>query len=187
MRGRLIVVEGLDGTGKSTCSKALAARLGAEWTTTPGAEVRAIREQVDDSLGTSRLARQLAYASFVAAESTRIAAKLASGRDVVVDRYWATTVAYAGLDPDYVDLTAVESRLVPADVTWFLTLDEAERQRRLRARGMSAADEETLDTARRRRLTELYREALKRPVCGRVVEVDVTGLREGELWEGWAA
>jgi dTMP kinase len=186
MPGRLIVVEGLDGTGKSTFSRELARRLGAWWTTTPGPLLRESRAAVESGLGPDPLARQLFYAATVAAESARVAPRLRAGETVVMDRYWATTVAYARLHPAYMELPDIERRLVPAHTTWFLSLDERERRRRLEARGTSAGDRDTFDVSVRAALNDSYREALTRPVCGRVHHVDVSRLGQGQLWDGWA-
>ncbi|MFZ5476824.1 MAG: dTMP kinase [Myxococcota bacterium] len=175
MPGRLIVVEGLDGTGKTTLSVALARALGAEWTTTPGQALRAVRADVERHLGACAVARQAFYAATVLAESARVGAWLDAGRDVVVDRYWCSTLAYAAARGQSADLAALEAHVRPADVTLFLTLDERERAARLRARGLTDLDAETLSPLRSQALLALFRTALARPCAGRVVELDVTG------------
>jgi dTMP kinase len=175
-RGRLIAVEGLDGTGKTTLSRQLATTLQAEWSTTPGIDIRhgGLRELADMAF-TDPQARQLFYAAAVVQESARIAELLQQGRTVVVDRWWLTTWAYGQLRGDGLDLWAVEALVLPADVTLWVELPESERRRRLLARGMTAADRQTLQTGTAARLKRLYRQGLGRPIAGQVVRLDVAG------------
>lgn len=181
MRGRLIVVEGLDGTGKSTLSRGLAAALGAEWRTTPSAPLRAARAPFDAAYAALPAASQLFYAATVVEAAAELGALLAAGRDVVLDRYWCTTLAYATAAGSPLHLDEVERLLPAADVTLYLHLDDAERARRLAGRGASAMDLATFQTDHRRALERAYAAALRRPVAGRVHRVDVTGLDEAGL------
>ena len=100
-RGRFIVFEGGEACGKSTQARRLAERLGALFTFEPGAtEVgRSVREIV---LGPDT--RQLdtrAEALLIAADKAQhvqavLEPALASGRDVVCDRYVDSALAYQG-------------------------------------------------------------------------------------------
>lgn len=175
MCGRLIVVEGLDGAGKTTLSKSLAAALGAEWTTTPGKALRLLREDIELALD-GPIAHQLFYAASVVSEANAVAPALARGQDVVVDRYWASTVAYAALRGDGADLRSVERSVRAADVTIFLTLREEVRRSRLLQRGASPGDVATFDTERRERLKRAFVQALRSPLAGWVVGIDVSEL-----------
>lgn len=172
-RGRLIAVEGLDGTGKTTLSRGLAARLDALWTTTPPADARPLRAVVD---AWPEPARRLFYASSVVAVGLQVQTHLAAGRDVVVDRYWLSTRAYAA---EALELACLEAQVPPADVTILLSLGDVERERRLRARGaLSAADARSLvDGAG---ILAAYRRLAGSGVSGRFVEVDVEGLAPAE-------
>jgi hypothetical protein len=78
-----------------------------------------------------------------------------AGHDVVFDRYWCTTRAYARAAGSPLDLEEVEALLPPADLTILVDLPESERRERLEARGASA---------------------LTRPVAGRGCVLDVSGL-----------
>lgn len=119
-----ICIEGPDGSGKSSQSKALAEWLGAEWRCFPdrrtpiGKLIDAHLKQQwsavhtnggspllgDDSLKTDALmfqGLQLANRAEVAMDILRT---LRSGKHVVCDRYWGSGYAYGkadGLDPDY--------------------------------------------------------------------------------------
>lgn len=176
-RGRLIAVEGLDGSGKTTLSHKLASGLGAAWTTTPGPEVRdgGLRELADQCF-TAPQARHLFYAAAVVQESARVDALLASGVDVVADRWWLTTWAYGQWSGTGLQLAEVERLVLPADATVWVDLPEAERSRRLLARGMTDADRATLRPGQGARLRALFHQGLRRPVAGRCLELQVMGL-----------
>ena len=101
MTGRFIAVEGADGTGKSTQARLLAERLGAVFTREPGGTPlgERIRALVLDPSGDSPVDR--AEALLMAAARAQHVAEvvgpaLAAGRDVVSDRYVASSVAYQG-------------------------------------------------------------------------------------------
>lgn len=180
MRGRLIVVEGLDGTGKTTLSKGLADALGAVWLTTPSAALRPHRAPFDALYAAHPGASQLFYAASVVAAGAEAEALRAEGRDVVIDRYWATTRAYGLVRGSPYDLAEVEARLPAADVTLLVDLHEGERRARLATRGASDLDRETLDPHTARALRHALRAELRGRVAGRAEVVDVTGLGPAE-------
>lgn len=101
MIGRFIAVEGADGTGKSTQARLLADRLGALFTREPGGTPlgEQIRDLVLDPAGEAPVDR--AEALLMAAARAQhvdlvVAPALAAGRDVVSDRYVASSIAYQG-------------------------------------------------------------------------------------------
>ena len=136
MTGRFIAVEGADGTGKSTQARLLAERLGAVFTREPGGTPlgERIRALVLDPSGDQPVDRAEALL-MAAARAQHVAAvvepALAAGRDVVSDRYVASSVAYQGygrglgaeavlavnrfatdgLQPDLVVLITIEARV----------------------------------------------------------------------------
>ena len=101
MRGRLIAVEGIDASGKSTQSRLLAESLGAEPTfqfgaTVVGAMLRGLLldsadEQLDD-----RTEALLIIADKAQHVAEIVGPALRDGRDVVTDRFTASTLAYQG-------------------------------------------------------------------------------------------
>ena len=100
--GRFIAVEGADGTGKSTQARLLADRLGALFTREPGGTElgERIRDLVLDPAGQAPVDR--AEALLMAAARAQhvdlvVAPALADGRDVVSDRYVASSIAYQGV------------------------------------------------------------------------------------------
>jgi dTMP kinase len=99
--GRLIALEGIDGSGKSTQARLLAESLGALLTHEPGATElgRALRRLLLDPAGPEPLAR--AEALLMAADRAQhveevVRPALAGGRWVVSDRYSGSTLAYQG-------------------------------------------------------------------------------------------
>ena len=100
--GRFIAVEGADGTGKSTQARLLADRLGALFTREPGGTElgERIRDLVLDPAGQAPVDR--AEALLMAAARAQhvdqvVVPALAAGRDVVSDRYVASSIAYQGM------------------------------------------------------------------------------------------
>lgn len=176
---RLIVVEGLDGTGKSTLAGALARHLGAELLRTPPAELATVRSSIDAALDQSPVARQLFYAATVVLASDRARSLLAEGRSVVVDRYWFSTLAYASVRADAVDLAFMDGGLRRPDVTVYLHVDEATRWERVLTRGATPADRRSLTTGSL--LASKYDALLATPFAGRVLRVDTTSASAGEV------
>lgn len=100
--GRLIVFEGGEGTGKSTQAQLLAERIGAVTTREPGGTGLGghLRGLLLGAAGDAPIADRT-EALLMAADRAQHAAEilrpaLAAGRDVVCDRYIASTVAYQG-------------------------------------------------------------------------------------------
>ncbi len=169
MRGRLIVFEGLDGVGKTTLSERFALRLGAVWRSTPGAAFGDCREQLDRAFAADPIGAQLLYAASVSRASVEARGLLEAGHDVVMDRYWLSTLAYAPLRGAFVDLGAVEAGLLPADVTVFVDLDEELRRSRLVSRGVTLADRQTFQPGVAAGLRERFHRGFARPVAGQVL------------------
>ena len=102
-RGLFIVIEGIDGTGKSTQAK----RLG-EWFASQGREVVLSREptagpwgtKVRESAATGRLSPEDELQYFLNDRRQHvdelIAPSLAAGKVVILDRYYFSTMAYQG-------------------------------------------------------------------------------------------
>ena len=141
-RGRFVVFEGIDASGKSTQARRVAEDRGAHFTFEPGdtplgADLR--RWLLDASAPMSPITESLlmlADRSHHAA--TVIEPALAAGRSVVSDRYWASSIAYQGYGGG-VDLALLRAATDLAigdcqpDVTVLLDLPvEVADERRLR-------------------------------------------------------
>jgi len=153
--GRLIVFEGIDGTGKSTQLHLLQRYLEA-----CGNRVVATREPTDGEYGQAirslyhsrnTLSREEELALFMNDRrehvTTVIAPALALGRIVLCDRYFLSTAAYqgaAGLDPELI--IAQNGFAPPPDLALVFELDPREAVRRITEhRGELPNDFEQLD------------------------------------------
>jgi dTMP kinase len=175
MTGCILALEGLDGVGKTTAARRVADACGGVLLSTPDASLGCVRSALDALYRSSPDAAHLFYASSVAYASEVARRERAQGKVVIIDRYWLSTWAYAPMRPTGLDLSEVEAGLCAADWTVLLTLDEAERSRRLRARGMSAADRRTLDAGTAAALEQRYLDGLRRPVAGNGIVLDIAG------------
>ena len=131
-RGRLIALEGIDGCGKSTQARAVAAALGAVLTHEPGATPlgaqlrRLLLDPDPDSPPPAPRAETLLMAADRAEHVAQvIEPALASGVWVVTDRYSGSTIAYQGygrgLGPDgLAEVVAWATAGVEADLSVFV-------------------------------------------------------------------
>jgi dTMP kinase len=119
-KGVFIVLEGIDGTGKSTLSKKLKA-----WLEEKGREVVLTAEPTGDWLGVAvRRANNedldprtesLLFTADRCQHTLRIEEMLKQGKVVICDRYYGSTVAYQG--------AALEKDMGDNAVSWLLNLN----------------------------------------------------------------
>lgn len=157
-RGLFIVIEGIDGTGKSTQAK----RLG-EWFESRGREVVLGREPTDgpwgrklrESAATGRLAPEEELEYFLKDRRQHvdevIAPSLAAGKVVILDRYYFSTMAYQGargFDP--VEIRKRNEAFAPVpDVLLILDLDVDRALERIGVRGDTANEFEKRENLER--------------------------------------
>lgn len=153
-----IVAVGLDGSGKSTLTKELAARLGAVLVTNPPLSLRHERAAADQG---SPSKRRDWYRMANATAMEEATDHVFRARSAVMDRSYASTFAYAAEEAGRVaraqDVPAQVSR---PDVLVLLELREEVRAERLRGRGDTRTDEENRlnsDHAFRARVLDGYR------------------------------
>lgn len=169
--GRLITIEGIDGTGKTTLAQGLKAALHAR-----GVDVRLLREPggVDASERIRRLVKDPALrigarceALLYAAARAQlieesIAPSLAAGRWVLLDRFVDSSLAYQGggrnLGIEQIrTLNAFATAGLRADRTLLLVLDGERARARSRARADTADRLELEDDAFFARIDRVYR------------------------------
>ena len=157
-RGRFLVLEGIDGCGKTTQIEALKAWLPASGLMPEGAQLLVTREPGGTALGQALRQLLLHPPGEAAPESTaelllyaadraqhvqqRIAPALAAGHWVLSDRFVGSTAAYQGygrgLSLNLIDqLAAIATAGVQPDLTALLEIPLAES---LRRRGHRPAD-----------------------------------------------
>ena len=157
-QGIFIVIEGIDGTGKSTQSKRL-----AEWFRSRGREVILSREPTDgpwgkklrESATTGRLSAEEELECFLndRREHVEMSIKpaLAEGKVVILDRYYFSTMAYQGargFDPDEIRLRN-EAFAPQPDLLLILDLSVESAHGRIGARGDTVNEFEQRDTLSR--------------------------------------
>lgn len=163
-----IVVEGLDGSGKTFLSKELAKCLNAEYMTTPSPCIREIRDSIISDFGTCPEAIELFYLSTVFAASNQIKTKIQNGQSVILDRYFLTTESYAQMRGSSIDISCYQKDLLIPDYTIFLDTPCHIRQQRLNARGSGSSiqDYATLETTIDDKLRQLYLSKRNQPIAG---------------------
>ena len=167
MEGKFIVIEGLDGSGKTTQLRALAANLKAMG--------RAVAETAEPTASATGGLIRDALSGFTPRTGTEIAAlfmadrvahnvnpvnginaMLEQGRDVICDRYYYSSLAYQGVvsDPDWVFHINVDCpEIRKPDLCVFLDLDDEACLRRMEASRATREiyeNEDTLLAARAR-------------------------------------
>ncbi len=147
MKNRLIVVEGLDGTGKTTLISSLCKELDATLISTPPEmfDSRLFEGELREFFDSAEQSRRREYyrsANFLASELALIALDKSH---VIMDRYWPSTAAFSAMDelnPEWEELGRFPKGFVRPDVIILLTVSEEERENRIRNRGELLTDEE---------------------------------------------
>ena len=143
----VILVEGLDGVGKSTLVNALADTLGATLVANPiplpdpSNPEMDLRIRMDQAPAAIRR-EYYRCANFHASLLINVARQRGP---VVVDRYWPSTAGFALLDdqpPVWESLGTWPGGLIQPDVMFLLTVDEHARTQRMDGRGLVITDEE---------------------------------------------
>ena len=148
MRFPFVVLEGLDGTGKTTITEAVARNLSSKGTPaiavhTPTEPYSQLAPFVIDRANLE--ARFHFFLSSVLYASAHIQSLITSSA-VICDRYIYSTLAYHRAEGIRLDLKIEELNLILPNYLFLLTLrDDKERRRRINTRGMSPADQKSLD------------------------------------------
>ena len=166
-RGRFIVFEGGEASGKSTQAQLLAARLGALLTREPGGTAlgERVRELLLDPATDDVDARtELLLVAAARAEHVErvIGPTLAAGRDIVCDRFSASSVAYQGygrgLPPEeVVRVSTWAAADLEPDLIVLLDVDATTRHARLGDRPESLDRLESAGVAFHERVADGFR------------------------------
>ncbi len=183
--GLFIVIEGIDGTGKSTQARRL-----AEWFTAQGREVVLSREptagpwgkKARESGGTGRLSPDEELQCFLNDRRQHveelIAPSLAAGKVVILDRYYFSTMAYQGLRGFYpAEIRRKNEEFAPLpNLLLILDLDVDSALERISSRGDVANEFEKRDSLERCReiFLTLKNEPFARVICSRGSMDEVT-------------
>ncbi|MEY8239601.1 MAG: deoxynucleoside kinase [Cycloclasticus sp.] len=154
-----IVIEGLDGTGKSTAAKTLAKALGGKFLTTPLDKFKTVRPELEEIYSDESLARQLFYASTAVSSSNRVSEELTQNDCVIIDRYWLSTqVCHSWRTAgEYFLLPEVEASILKPDLTVYLNISLEERIKRLGGRSNNTEEDRlTTNVVANAKLNELY-------------------------------
>ena len=162
-----VVLEGVDGSGKTTVGQRLAHELGGAYLHTLSEGYKPSRAYVDTSAPDARL---LFYLSSVVDASERIA-QMRLEQPVICDRYvWSSLVPHAAYHGrDLSELTQVWSfvtnALVSPSQVFFLQVSEEEQLRRIGTRKdltLSASDSFCLQEVYRKNVRRLYEQVAHR-------------------------
>ena len=140
-----LVLEGADGTGKTTLCGVLAKRLNATPYMTPPKKYMELRTRVDKDAPADEHYRF--YRDGVYDASQEIDTLLKNNGNVVCDRYWLTTYTYHQIMGAQVSKNDFALIIQPT-LTVILTLNYEVQIERMLRRGMSAGDRRVLNKQR---------------------------------------
>ncbi|XP_041609945.1 UMP-CMP kinase 2, mitochondrial [Vulpes lagopus] len=182
----VIVIEGLDATGKTTVTQSVSDSLKAALLKSPPACISQWRKIFDDEPTIIRRAFYSLGNYIVASEIAKESIK----SPVIVDRYWHSTATYAiatevtgglqHLPPAHHSIYHWPRDLLKPDLVLLLTVSPEERMRRIQGRGMERTREETELEANSifRQKVEMSYQRMENPGC---LVVDASPSREEVL------
>lgn len=171
----LILIEGLDGVGKSTQVRELSRILSAKVISTPQfiedplVPDKDLRIRMDSSPSAIRR-EYYRLSNFYASETAR---QLIAHSPVILDRYWCSTAAFSAMDenpPKWEVIGEWPAGLLIPDIVFLLIVDEENRTNRLSNRGGNLTEEEIRieqDYENRQKIIEFYR-------CFNPIEIDTS-------------
>lgn len=179
----VILVEGLDGVGKSTLVHTIATKLHASIIASPPkmpdpfdehCDLRIRMDQSEPSIRREFYRSGNFYASLLIEEARK-------DGPVILDRYWPSTASFAVLDahqPLWEPIGVWPQGLVKPDIMILLTVNEENRIKRMASRGLAMTEEEIcLEEKKKSRGNVLN--ALR---CFEPIEIDTSHLNSEEVF-----
>jgi len=155
MNNLFIVFEGLSGSGKTTVSKIVAEKIGAEFYRTPSEPFTSIREQIDR--GADDLTRLLFYLASIFHASKEIK-EITMRKSVVCDRYLLTTLCWhKAIGINFNIQESFFNNLLKPDYTFLVVCPKNIRLKRLYSRGLTYNDQKERNDTTEERFLEEYK------------------------------
>lgn len=164
----IVAVEGIDCAGKGEVCPRLAFALNAILYKTPPEHMRGEQDRIN---ATATNAEHYSYFTQVVQAASSEMTVLAKTRNIVIDRYWMTTVVYhrvMGIPAELADM----GNIVMPDFTVYLTVSQEVQARRMNGRGMSPGDKRM--DGRQHLIRKVYEEILA--TQSKVVYVDTSNI-----------
>ncbi|MEK7203444.1 MAG: AAA family ATPase [Patescibacteria group bacterium] len=151
-----IVIEGIDGVGKTTCAKLLAEKLGGIYYPTPPKSLNQIRIEIEAKNDPILRFAFYFFALFLASREIK---DLTRKKIVVCDRYLFSTIVYhqaLGLNLSFIDFDQLP--ILSPDVCFYLFTDDQILKQRMAKRGIQSACDAALenDTILQNKIHELF-------------------------------
>ncbi|MES2315126.1 MAG: hypothetical protein V4486_00095 [Patescibacteria group bacterium] len=169
----IVAVEGIDCAGKGEACPRLARALNAILFKTPPESMRGEQDKVN---ATATDEEHYSYFTRVVQTASRELAVLATNRNVVVDRYWMTTVVYHRVMGIPAKLADMGNIIIP-DITVYLTVSPQVQAKRMDGRGMSPGDKRM--DGRQHLIRQIYDEVLS--TVDKVIRVDTSNLTPDQV------
>jgi len=156
-----VVIDGIDGAGKTTAARMLAGQLGAHYYKTPSGIFERMRADIEALK--DNLVRFSFYLTAVIHDSAEIA-EILKKQPVICDRYIFSTVAYhkaLGVPMSYCNID--ELPILTPDFSFYLYADMAICAQRMKKRGITSSSDAMLE--RDKQLQQaIHEEFLRLPV-----------------------
>lgn len=175
MKPLFIVIEGMDGTGKTTITELLAEKLNAVLYKTPSLEFNCTRQKIDN--GNNNYARFFYYLSATYYASTNIENIIENGKNVVCDRYYHTT--FSAYDDEVMELLNQKKmieKFYKPNFCFLLKVSEEERVKRLNSRNHLSKDD--IESMKNKSLRE---KQIKKYENMNMIEIDTTKKTEEDV------
>lgn len=176
MKNKFIVIEGVDGVGKTSAAKALAKAIGGEYVLTPMMPLDHIMVSLENgSTPINRFVNDLedihvrfTFYLWAVVHASHLIRELLKTTSVVCDRYISSTLAYhAALDPLLAGFDVSALNILDPDYEFFLTVqNDEEWHHRLHTREDQSRGDENIEGNWRllRRVEEEYGRLLLKPI-----------------------